>query len=218
MPSVNRARVMFGIDYMGTVSQGSTAMTSNNIGGVMRLDITRLVGTYWNVRGYWRGNLTTESASSQPTLQDLINRTYHLNITYENPNSRLVAGFGRLYLPWAPSLDTIDGGYFGKRLSQGTTLGIFGGSTPDPSSWDYSPDRVISGAFINFEGGEYNGLHYSATSGAGVSMLNWAIDRPFVFFEDSLSYKRDIAVYESAQLDSPSGNSVTPSPGAGLGR
>ena len=42
----------------------------------------------------------------------------------------------------------------------------FGGSTPDPSSWDYSPNRVISGAFINFEGGEYNGLHYSSTSGA----------------------------------------------------
>jgi hypothetical protein len=77
---------------------------------------------------------------------------------------------------------------------------------------------VISGAFINFEGGEYDALHYSSTAGAGVSMVKWAIDRPFIFFEDSVSYRRDIAIYESAQFDSPKGNAATPAPGAGLGR
>jgi AMIN domain-containing protein len=217
LPSVNRARGRIGFDAIETFSHGTSSINSSDVGMVFRGDITRIGGTYWNLSGYWRGRLTKESAASQQTLQNLINRTYHLNMTYDNPNSTLVAGFGRLYLPWAPSLDTIDGGYFGKRLSKGTTLGIFGGSTPDPSSWDYSPNRVIGGSFINFEGGEYNGLHYSATSGAGISMVNWAIDRPFVFFEDSLSYKRDIAIYESAQIDSPTGNSVTPSPGPGLG-
>ena len=49
-------------------------------------------------------------------------------------------------------------------------------------------------------------------------MVNWQVDRPFIFFEDSLSYKRTIALYESAQLDNPTGNSATPSPGSGLGR
>jgi hypothetical protein len=218
LPSVNRARGRIGFDTIETISHGATSITSTDVGMAFRGDITRIGGTYWNLSGYWRGRITKESAASQQTLQSLINRTYHLNLTYDNPNSTLVAGFGRLYLPWAPSLDTIDGGYFGKRLSKGTTLGIFGGSTPDPSSWDYSPDRVISGAFINFEGGEFNGVHYSSTSGAGLSMLKWAIDRPFVFFEDSVSYKNTIAVYESAQLDSPKGNTVTLSPGPGLGR
>jgi hypothetical protein len=218
LPSVNRARGRIGFDSIETISHGTSNVTSSDVGMVFRGDITRIGGTYWNLSGYWRGELTKASATTQQTLQNLINRTYHLNMTYDNPNSTLVAGFGRLYLPWAPSLDTIDGGYFGKRLSKGTTLGIFGGSTPDPSSWDYSPNRVISGAFVNFEGGEYNGFHHSATSGAGVSMVNWALDRPFVFFEDSVSYKRDIAIYESAQVDSPAGNSATPSPGPGLGR
>jgi len=218
LPSVNRARGRIGFDTIETLSHGTSSITSTDVGMAFRGDITRIGGTYWNLSGYWRGRMTKESAASQQTLQSLINRTYHLNLTYDNPNSTLVAGFGRLYLPWAPSLDTIDGGYFGKRLSKGRTLGIFGGSTPDPSSWDYSPDRVMSGAFINFEGGEFNGVHYSSTSGAGISMLKWAIDRPFVFFEDSVSYKSTIAVYESAQLDSPKGNSVTTSPGPGLGR
>jgi hypothetical protein len=76
----------------------------------------------------------------------------------------------------------------------------------------------MGGPFINFEGGEYNGFHYSSTTGGGISMVKWVIDRPFVFLEDSLSYKRGIAIYESAQLDSPKGNSVTRSPGVGLGR
>lgn len=218
LPSVNRARGRIGLDMMETISHGATNMTSSDVGVAFRGDITRIGGTYWNLSGYWRGRLTKSSAASQQTLQNLINRTYHLNMTYDNPNSTLVAGFGRLYLPWAPSLDTIDGGYFGKRLSKGTVLGIFGGSTPDPSSWDYQPNRAIGGTFINFEGGEYDGFHYSSTTGAGVSMVKWAIDRPFVFFEDLLSYKRDIAIYESAQLDDPKGNTATPSPGPGLGR
>ena len=218
LPSVNRARGRIGLDYMDTISHGSTSMTSSDVGVVFRGDITRIGGTYWNLSGYWRGRLTKSSAASQQTLQNLINRTYHLSMTYDNPNSSLVAGFGRLYLPWAPSLDTIDGGYFGKRLSKGTTLGMFGGSTPDPSSWDYSPDRVIGGAFVNFDGGAYDGFHYSSTFGAGASLLKWQMDRPFVFFEDSFSYGRRFAVYESAQLDDPKGNTVALSPGPGLGR
>jgi hypothetical protein len=218
MPSVNRARGRLGFDTIETFSHGTSSVTSTDVGVVFRGDITRIGGTYWNLSGYWRGQLTKESVAAQQTLQETLNRTYHLNMTYDNPNSSLVAGFGRLYLPWAPSLDTIDGGYFGDRLSKGTVLGIFGGSTPDPSSWDYRPDRAIGGAFINFEGGEYNGLHYSATTGAGMSFLKWTPDDPFVFVEDSISYKRDIAIYESAQFDRPKGNTQTPSPGPGLGR
>ena len=218
LPSVNRARGRIGFDDIETISHGTSNITSSDVGMVFRGDITRIGGTYWNLSGYWRGELTKASAASQQTLQSLLNRTYHLNMTYDNPNSVLVAGFGRLFLPWAPSLDTIDGGYFGRRIGKGMTLGIFGGSTPDPSSWDYSPDRVIGGSFVNFESGEYNGLHFSSTTGGGISMVNWAADTPFVFLEDIVSYKRDIAVYESAQFDNPKGTSATPAPGPGLGR
>ena len=217
-PAVNRARGRIGFDSIETFSHGANTVTSSNLGVVFRGDITRIGGTYWNLSGYWRGRITRESAVAQNTLQETLNRTYHLNMTYDNPNSALVAGFGRLYLPWAPSLDTIDGGYFGVHLSKGTILGAFGGSTPDPSSWDYSPNRVIGGAFVNFEGGDYNAWHYSSTFGGGISMIKWQLDRPFVFLEDAISYKRTIALYESAQLDDPSGNSVTISPGPGLGR
>ena len=217
-PSVNRARGRIGLDYMGTVSRGSSSVTSSDLGMVLRADITRLNGSYWNISGYWRGRLSARSSTGQQTLQDLINRTYHLSMTYDNPNSAWVAGFGRLYLPWAPSLDTIDGGYFGRRLSPGITAGIFAGSTPDPTSWDYNLDRRIGGTFINFQGGDFDAFHYTSTTGFGVSTLKWKVDRPFVFLENTFSYKRYLSIYHSLQADSPAGNPAVPAPGPGLSR
>jgi hypothetical protein len=217
-PSVNRARGRIGLDYMGTVSHGSSGLVTSNLGVVVRTDVTRINGTYWNVSGYWRGRLTSQSSSGQATLQDLINRTYHLAMTYENPQSSWVAGVGRMYLPWASSLDTIDGGYFGRKLAPNATLGVFGGSTPDPTSWSYNPDRRIMGGFVNFEGGSYDAAHYFSTWGGGVDLLKWQVDKPFAFFENTLSYKRVVSLYQAMQVDSPSGNPAVPAPGAGIGR
>ncbi len=204
LPSVNRARGRIGFDYIGVINHDGSGMQSSNLGMVLRADITRINGTYWNVSGYWRGRFNSTSGGPQ-TLQDLINRTYHLYTTYDNPSSSLVAGFGRMYLPWAPSLDTIDGGYFGRKLRQGVTAGLFLGSTPDPTSYSYAPNREIGGAFVNFEGGSYDNLHYTSTSGGGLKMLKWSPDRPFLFLENGIFYKRVFSIYQSAQVDSQPG-------------
>ncbi|HEY7616384.1 MAG TPA: hypothetical protein VH744_06240, partial [Terriglobales bacterium] len=218
LPEVNRARGRIGIDYSGIKSYGASGMMSSNLGLVVRSDITRIYGTYWNLSGYWRGRLTSTSGGSQATLQDLINRTYHLGLTYDNPRSHFVAGFGRLYLPWATSLDTIDGGYVGGRLGGNTILGVFAGSTPDPSSYSYNPDQRIAGSFVNFSGGSFEGLRFTSTSGVGLGMLKWKTNRPFVFAENGFYYKRLLGIYHSVQADRPSGNPAVPSPGAGLNR
>lgn len=218
MPSVNRARGRIGIDYMGTSFHGATGGTSTDVSLVARMDMTRIGGTYWNLSGYWRGRLNSNSYKGVPTVQDLLNRTYHLSMTYDNPNSAWVAGFGRMYLPWATSLDTIDGGYFGRRVGHGATMGIFAGSTPDPTSYNYNPDRRIGGAFVNFEGGSFDAFRYTSTSGIALSTINWKIDRPFVFFENGIYYKRYVAIYDSFQADSPVGYQKGGSPGAGVGR
>ena len=204
LPSVNRARGRIGFDYIGVVSHDGSGMQSSNLGMVLRADITRINGTHWNVSGYWRGRFNSTSAGPQ-TLQDLINRTYHLYTTYDNPSSSWVAGFGRMYLPWAPSLDTIDGGYFGRKLGRGVTAGLFLGSTPDPTSYSYAPNREIGGAFVNFEGGSYDNLRYTSTSGGGLKMLKWSPNRPFFFLENGFFYKRVFSIYQSAQIDSQPG-------------
>lgn len=234
LPSVNRASGRIGFDYSGTKSLDSSQAASSSFGAVLRADLTRIGGTYWNFRGYWRGRLSsTSSAASPQTLQDLINRTYHLAVTYENPNSHFVLGAGRLYLPWATSLETLDGGYFGIRVGHGVTTGIFGGSTPDPTSWNYNPNRHLGGGFLSAEGGSYDGVRYSSTAGFGKSFetvsystttstgtttATYQNNRPFAFFENSVSYKRVISLFSALQGDQPSANPAAPSPGAGISR
>ena len=48
------------------------------------------------------------------------------------------------------------------------TAGLFAGSTPDPTSWSYDPNRRIAGEFTNISGGSYDNVHYSSTFGFGI--------------------------------------------------
>lgn len=218
LPEVNRARGRFGLDYSSLVDHNSGNVGSTQLGGVFRGDITRIGGTHWNLSGYWRGRLSRQSSSVQPTLQDLLNRTYHLSLTYDNPGSRWVAGAGRLYLPWAVSLETLDGGYIGRRLRPGVIAGVFGGSAPDPTSYNYNPGQRLAGGFVNFEGGSFDAWRYTSTVGGGVSTLNSQFDRPFVFAENTASYKRLFSIYHAFQVDHPRPVSGTPDAGLGVGR
>ena len=219
LPSVNRARGRIGFDYIETISHGANSITSNDVGVVFRGDITRIGGTYWNLSGYWRGRITKESVR-QPTdtCRDLINRTYHLNMTYDNPNSTIVAGVGRLYLPYAPSLDTIDGGYFGQAALEGHHAGSLRRLNSRSLLVGLQSEPRIGGAFVNFEGGDFNGLHYSSYGW-------WRRQHDQLERSTGLSSFSKIrsptsatfALYESAQVDSPVGNTVTPVAGIGLG-
>ncbi len=219
LPEVNRATGRIGFDYSGISNRGRFASSSSLMAVVLRAEITRINGTFWNLNGYWRGLVNTRSSTSRPTLQELMNRTYHLSLTYANPNSKWVAGFGRMYLPWASSLETLDGGYFGRRLSRLATAGIFGGTTPDPTSWSYNPNRRMAGTFLNFDGGSYDGLKYSTTIGAGLSTIRWQVDRPFAFTETNVAYKRVFSIYSTVQVDRPRiADPTLPHVGVGIGR
>jgi hypothetical protein len=218
LPEINQARGRIGFDMSTIREAGQGGSTSTEYGIVLRADITRIYGTYWNLNGYWRGSLMSGSAPSQPTLQDLINRTYLMSASYISPQSQWVAGVGRLYLPWAASLETIDGGYVGRKLSSKSVTGIFAGSTPDPTSWSYNPNGKIGGVFFNLHGGSFEGYRYSSTTGAGVNLIGWTVNRPFVFTENNFSFKHTFMLYHSTQIDKPTANPSAPAVGVGLGQ
>jgi hypothetical protein len=218
LPEVNQIRGRIGFDMSMIQQLGQGSSTSTEYGMVFRADFSRMFGTHWNLNGYWRGSRQSSSTPSQPTLQDLINRTYLMSLSYINPGSHWTAGIGRLYLPWASSLETIDGGYVGRQFSSNTVTGIFAGSTPDPTSWSYNPQGKIGGVFFNVHGGSFENLHYSSTSGAGVNLINWTVNRPFIFTQNDISFKRYFSVYHSMQIDRPTANPSTPAVGVGLGQ
>ncbi len=211
LPEVNQARGRIGFDVSTIQSGGAYHSSSSQVGMVLRGDVTRINGTYWNLGGYWRGQLRTSSTASTPTMQDLINRTYQFGLTYTNPKSRWTFGLGRMYLPWAPSLQTIDGAYAGRKLSSVATVAVFAGLAPDPTSYNYNPNLHMGGGLINFSSGDYDKLRYAGTFGIGIQTLKWSIDRPFLFAENSITLKRSLSIYHSMQVDKPStGPGVTP--------
>ena len=218
LPEINQARGRFGFDASIIRGIGRGATTSTEYGAVVRADITRMYGTHWNVNGYWRGRFQSSTPSSQPTIQDLINRTYQMSLTYVNPEAKWTAGFGRLYLPWASSLEVIDGGYYARNLNANTIAGVFAGSTPDPTAWNYDPQRRIGGSFLNAHGGDFDKFRYSSTVGFGVDLMHWIVTRPFVFAENDLSFKRLFSIYHSMQIDKPTPNPNTPAVNVGVGQ
>lgn len=218
-PEESRIRARIGLDYSGIRSSGSTIGSSSQRGMSVQADMMNIAGTHWNLQGYWRGRLTTHSQAIDSTMQDYLDKTYTLQLFYDNPDSKWLVGFGRLYLPWAISLDTIDGGYIGRKLGRGITAGMFAGSTPDPTSWHYSPDQRIAGSFVNAEGGTYDRFHYSSTAGLALSTLQWRLDRPYLFLENSVSYNRFVSIYHSLIVDDPRGLTTGGiRPGAGISR
>ena len=219
-PEVNRVRGRIGVEY-NMIRDRTSGLLSSEEGVVFRADMTRIGGSYWNLSGFYRGRLNSTSGggTAEPqTIYDLVNRTYHLTLYYDNPNSAWVAGFGRFYLPWAASLDTIDGGYFGRRLSEHTTVGIFAGSTPDPTSWNYNPNRQMAGLFVNYSGGSFEDWRYTSTEGLAMSRINWHPERQFVFFENGIFYKNFLAIYHSLEADDYRAAQTPQQQGVGVSR
>lgn len=206
-------RGRFGFSYGGINESGLNSM---QLGMMIDADMTHIGGTYWNFAGFWRGYVNTSNSSvpgaGTTTLTDLIDRTYQLGFTYQNPYSPNTYGIGRLYLPWAPSLSTIDGGYMGHRIGRITTVGAFAGSTPDPTSWSYNPNQQIAGSFVSVEDGDFDHFHYMSTAGLAMNTIDWRVSRQFAFFENNLNWKRHVSLYNSMQFDAAR---TSPYPGGG---
>ena len=200
---VGRVRGRIGIDYGGIHEAGG--LNSKQVGLSISSDISNIGRTYWNFKGYWRGNMNVSSSTppgaNTTTLTDLLNRTYQIGLFYQSPYSPVTIGVGRLFLPWAPSLSTIDGGYLGRKITRLATVGFFAGSTPDPSSWSYNPNQHIAGTFVNFEAGDFEHTRFYSTAGVAVTSIQWKVARQFAFFENNLSWKRYMTLYSSLQAD-----------------
>jgi hypothetical protein len=200
-PAVNAFRGRISYEF-NDIHDRLTGLDTMQNGMAIRMDATRIGGTFWNFTGYWRGRMTSNSRAPQiVTLNDLLNRTYTLGLYYNNPDSPNSIGIGRLYLPWASSLGTIDGGYFARRFARSFRVGVFAGSTPDPTAWDYKPNRQIAGAFANFETGNFETLRFTSTEGIAVTRVSWKAERQYVFTENMLSWRQKFSIYHNLEAD-----------------
>ena len=78
---------------------------------------------------------------------------------------------------------------------------MFAGSTPDPTSWNYNPDRQLLGSFVNYTSGSFESVRFTSTAGVAVSRIRWRPERQFAFFENALFYKRYLSIYHNLEAD-----------------
>jgi hypothetical protein len=197
-PEINRVRGRIAYEFGSFRSDSSGTILQN--GMTIRIDANRLGGTFWNFTGYWRGRLSSRPTPSA-TINDLLNRTYQIGLYYNNPQSKNMIGVGRLYIPWATSLSSIDGGYYGRRVFRKTILGAFGGSTPDPTAWDYKPNRQIAGVFANVDIGSFESLRVNETVGVAATRVDGKAEREYLFMENNVSWKQTFSIYHNLQAD-----------------
>ena len=123
LPEINQMRGRFGFDVSMIQQLGEASSITNQYGMVVRADFTRMFGTYWNLNGYWRGTLQSQNnAALQNSIQNLMNRTYLMSLNYINPSSAWMVSIGRMYLPYASSLETVDGVYVVRKTSTRTVV------------------------------------------------------------------------------------------------
>jgi len=201
LPEINHVNGRFAVDY-DTIHDRITGARSNQQGLMIRLDMTRIGSTHWRLTGYWRGRLNARnSAPSTDTLRDVMNRVYQIGLQYDSPTNPNVLGVGRLLLPWASSLSTIDGGYFGRKLTKRLTAGVFAGSTPDPTAWNYDPNREIAGSFVNYNKGSFEKAHLTSTVGVALTRILWQPDRQYAFAENGITLKRVFSIHHNMEAD-----------------
>jgi hypothetical protein len=200
LEEVNRIRGRVAFEQTQIIDHDTGAGSSSQTGAILRIDWSRINGSYWTVTGYWRGAFTRTSPA-QSTLTDLVNRTYQIGIFYANPKSPYVMGFGRLLLPWASTLGAIDGGYFARHLAKAATVGVFAGTNPDPTQWNYAPNRQTVGTFVNLERGTYETTRWSGTVGLALTRISWRPERQYIFMENNYSIGHTFSIFENLEAD-----------------
>ena len=198
----NRLSGRVGFELDSIFDRSGAGLHSHQQGVVFRFDYTRIGNSHWNLGGYWRGRInSTKRPREQESINDVLQRVYHFGLRYDNPQSSYAIGLGRVLVPWAPSLNTLDGGYFGVKVGKSTTVGAFGGTTPDPTAWNYDPDRQLVGAFVSIDRGSFEKTRYAVTTGLAVSRLDWKSERQFMFVETGVLMGSKVSFHHNIEVD-----------------
>ncbi len=203
-PAINQIRGRLSYEY-STIRDHDTGVASTQNGIALRIDATRLGGSFWNLTGYWRGRFNSTNSSTTGaqlvTITDLLNRTYQIGLFYNNPNSPNTMGFGRLYVPWVVSQGSIDGGYYGRHLNRNFLVGAFAGSTPDPTTWNYTANRQIASTFANAQVGSFENVRLATTVGLAITRLSFKAERQYAYSETTFSWKRYVSIFQNNEAD-----------------
>ena len=112
-------------------------------------------------------------------------------------------GFGRLLVPWASSLSTIDGGYFGRKVGGEEVRRLVSLQAQRRIRLRGTMIRIgrWAACLSGWMSGSFETVRHTATVGVALSRHDWRPERQFLFLEDGLTVNRVFSVHYNLEAD-----------------
>jgi hypothetical protein len=168
----------------------------------IRAKVANIQGSHYSlsVRTRMRNTIRNRESYSTPK-SETSHRIYEAALRYENPDSRVECGIGRMIAQELRGIGYLDGAYAKYRMSTRFSMGVFGGTEPDLENTDFQTDVTKGGVYAAYDRRTSNSARATATLALAGSYQGGQVNREFLYQQLNYYYGSHLSFYESAEIN-----------------
>ncbi|MFQ6114789.1 MAG: hypothetical protein ACE5NG_12035 [bacterium] len=201
--SVNRIKGRLGIQSLWFDNMSGSNLNYKQLAFRTKLTVERFMGLPVELRFHWRSRIHIRERSWSTAISDneWTHSIYELSLVYENKNSPLEFGLGRILSRRIRGLGYIDGGLFSVKMNGTWRIGVAGGTQPSLRGAYFQAEEQKFGVFLNFEQGEYRTQRFSSTIAFSGRYHGGEVSREFVYLQNNFWNGSKFSIYHTIELD-----------------
>ncbi|RMF67900.1 MAG: hypothetical protein D6743_04155 [Calditrichaeota bacterium] len=138
---------------------------------------------------------------SEVSRNEWTNNLYQFGLVYEDRESPVEFGFGRLISEQVRGLGYIDGGFVSMRIRGPWRVGVAGGTQPSLRNAGFQTNEQKVGFFVNYESGDYQSRRVSSTLAFSGRYHGGQTSREYIYLQNNISGGPKWSVYQTVELD-----------------
>lgn len=139
--------------------------------------------------------------SSSATTTETSHRVYEAALRYENDESPIEFGVGRMIARELRGIGYMDGGYARFRFARSFFTGAFAGTEPDLENTDFQSDVTKGGVFVSYDDKRGQRDRLAATLSFAGTYEQGDVDREFIYQQISYSRGSELRIFESTEIN-----------------
>ncbi|MFQ5709618.1 MAG: hypothetical protein ACE5HO_19350 [bacterium] len=199
----NRIKGRMGIESLWFDDRSNSNLNYQQLALRSTLTVQKFMGMPLELRLRWRSraHIRERSLSSSIPKNEWTHNLYELGLVYEDDNSPVEFGFGRILSHRVRGLGYIDGGLLSVKLRGPWRVGFAGGTQPSLRSSGFQTEEQKFGVFLNFERGEYESQRLSSTVAFSGRYHSGAVSREYIYLQNNYWKGSRFSVYQTVELD-----------------
>ena len=190
----------FGLQYSG-ISAEDSRFNYSQPSALFRLDVANVYGTGTAFSMYSRNYYDLSDAYNRyGETSRLKNRVYELSLQRDLPDGAYGYGLGRMTSRFVGGLGTFDGAQFYVRQNN-ITAGIIYGAKVGDRAMEVDGDDRKGALFVNYRSGTDFLHQYDGTIAYARQLYEGALDREFIYIQNSLMLGSALSMYESTEME-----------------